>query len=217
MKFNKETILALPGLSPEQRGPVAALGLAETFTASEFFAAYKASGAAVPHIVRAYGALFAAGLLHDTGAIWKIARLAFAVQREGSGLRPWAEKLGPENWQQAEADAFATSAQAAVDAPDASDPAEAAAEAAEAAAYADEAAYAAFQAAEAGKADKADAQTAYAADHAYATALFTALAAARQAENDEKRHGSHPYAAEVAAIQAQEAKILKVIFEAVGE
>jgi hypothetical protein len=209
MKLTKEIIKNLPGLRENSHTPFNTLALPEKFTARQAAGAYLAAGGKVQEIARAYGALLAAGLIPDTGAIWRIARLAFAVQSKESGLRAWAESLGPENCKAASAAAWAASAA------DVADAAEAAAHAAEAAAYADEAAYAAFQAAYADDATEADA--AKAAGHAYATALFTALAAARQAANDDKVPGSHLYAAEVAAINAQEAKILEIIFQCVGE
>jgi hypothetical protein len=112
MELTKKMIIGLPGSCGRSQGIFASLNLPETFTARQAVDAYLAAWGNVPDIARSYGAMVAAGLAPDTGAIWKIARLAFLVQAEESGLREWAEKLGPDNWREANAHAKTYAAEA---------------------------------------------------------------------------------------------------------
>jgi hypothetical protein len=110
MELTKETIIGLPFLCEKCLEVFNGLDLPATFTARQAAQAYLANGGKVHDVARAYGAMVSTGLVADTGAIWRIARLAFAVQDEESGLQPWAETLGPDNWGDAYAAARAYAA-----------------------------------------------------------------------------------------------------------
>jgi hypothetical protein len=107
MKLTKKNILAVPCLCEDGLAVFKSLDLPEVFTAREAAGAYLAAGGKVNEIAHTYGRMVAAGILPDNGAIWRIARLAFLVQSKASGLRAWAENLGPENWKEAHAAARA--------------------------------------------------------------------------------------------------------------
>jgi hypothetical protein len=168
------------------------------------------------------------GLAPDTGAVWRIAGLAFLVQPQDSGLQVWAETLGPHNWEEAQ-NAANAAAEAALSAATAY--AEAGLSDSYAAAEADEAA--ALSAAEAtgwARLDAvhriADARRPAAAKaspyarldapsndtaNAAAKALGAAMYAARADEDDSLT------AEGAAAIKAQETRIVEVILTALGE
>ncbi len=190
MNLTKKTVYSLPGLCEERRALFCSLRLPLVFSARQAVGAYLAAGGTVPEVARAYGAMVAAGLVHDTGAVWQIARLAFAAQPEESGLRKWAETLGPGNWREAHAAADAAYVRAA-----------------RAAARADHANDAHANDAHSDRADRAS-RAAYAAQSAHANAAHAAYvvaAAARLAAHD------------AAAREAQNEKIMAIIFTAIGE
>jgi hypothetical protein len=104
MKLTHKILANLP-LCKTELDRLRAAVPSDSFDAVTAIHAYVKAGGIAPNVARAYQTLVNAGLLPDVGLIWKIARIAFREQAEASGLRVWAVKLRPDNWQEAYAEA----------------------------------------------------------------------------------------------------------------
>ena len=94
------------GLCNEQLDVLREIVTHEPFTVQEAVDAYLSAGEPWTDIVHAYQALVLKKKIPDTSLIWRIARIIFREQpEENASLRKWADKLGPDNWQEAQTEA----------------------------------------------------------------------------------------------------------------
>jgi hypothetical protein len=94
------------GLCDKQLDVLREIVTHEPFTVQEAVDAYLSAGEQWTDIVHAYQALVLKKKIPDTSLIWRIARIIFREQpEENASLRKWADKLGPDNWQEAQTEA----------------------------------------------------------------------------------------------------------------